>query len=101
MHEKLNSIEELAELREWMKGVPEQLAVQEVGHGLLMDRGHQGERGGIVNAMCGVSEANLQFFCLDVFTCNSTNSWVCIFAILKIFIFKYMYHKFNYLCKTK
>ncbi|XP_009915551.2 dynein axonemal heavy chain 1 [Haliaeetus albicilla] len=29
MHEKPNSIEELAELREWMKGVPEQLAVQE------------------------------------------------------------------------
>nr|XP_013047409.2 dynein axonemal heavy chain 1 isoform X1 [Anser cygnoides]XP_047928500.1 dynein axonemal heavy chain 1 isoform X1 [Anser cygnoides]XP_047928502.1 dynein axonemal heavy chain 1 isoform X1 [Anser cygnoides]XP_047928506.1 dynein axonemal heavy chain 1 isoform X1 [Anser cygnoides] len=28
MHEKPNSIEELAELREWMKGVPEQLAVQ-------------------------------------------------------------------------
>ncbi|NXX96308.1 DYH1 protein, partial [Centropus bengalensis] len=29
MHEKPNNIEELAELREWMKGVPEQLAVQE------------------------------------------------------------------------
>ncbi|NXR16043.1 DYH1 protein, partial [Semnornis frantzii] len=29
MHEKPNSIEHLAELREWMKGVPEQLAVQE------------------------------------------------------------------------
>ncbi|NWW95122.1 DYH1 protein, partial [Rhynochetos jubatus] len=29
MHKKPNSIEELAELREWMKGVPEQLAVQE------------------------------------------------------------------------
>ncbi|NWX92741.1 DYH1 protein, partial [Nothoprocta pentlandii] len=29
MHEKPNSIEELAELREWMKGVPEQLSVQE------------------------------------------------------------------------
>ncbi|XP_050760847.1 dynein axonemal heavy chain 1 [Gymnogyps californianus] len=29
MHEKPNSIEDLAELREWMKGVPEQLAVQE------------------------------------------------------------------------
>ncbi|NXN51379.1 DYH1 protein, partial [Rynchops niger] len=29
MHENPNSIEELAELREWMKGVPEQLAVQE------------------------------------------------------------------------
>ncbi|XP_053933024.1 dynein axonemal heavy chain 1 [Cuculus canorus] len=29
MHEKPNCIEELAELREWMKGVPEQLAVQE------------------------------------------------------------------------
>uniref|UniRef100_A0A8C3K8B9 Dynein axonemal heavy chain 1 n=1 Tax=Calidris pygmaea TaxID=425635 RepID=A0A8C3K8B9_9CHAR len=29
MHEKPNTIEELAELREWMKGVPEQLAVQE------------------------------------------------------------------------
>ncbi|XP_037242845.1 dynein heavy chain 1, axonemal [Falco rusticolus] len=29
MHEKPNSIEELAELQEWMKGVPEQLAVQE------------------------------------------------------------------------
>nr|XP_021152153.1 dynein heavy chain 1, axonemal [Columba livia] len=29
MHEKPNIIEELAELREWMKGVPEQLAVQE------------------------------------------------------------------------
>lgn len=41
MHEKPNSIEELAELREWIKGVPEQLAVQEVGHALLMDRGHQ------------------------------------------------------------
>ncbi|CAM5127475.1 unnamed protein product [Eretmochelys imbricata] len=29
MYEKPNSIEELAELREWMKGVPEQLKVQE------------------------------------------------------------------------
>ncbi|XP_025927284.1 dynein heavy chain 1, axonemal [Apteryx rowi] len=29
MHEKPNSIEELSELREWMKGVPEQLTVQE------------------------------------------------------------------------
>ncbi|NXE09964.1 DYH1 protein, partial [Lophotis ruficrista] len=29
MHEKPNTIEELAELRDWMKGVPQQLAVQE------------------------------------------------------------------------
>ncbi|NXD64149.1 DYH1 protein, partial [Eolophus roseicapillus] len=29
MHEKPNNIEELSELREWMKSVPEQLAVQE------------------------------------------------------------------------
>lgn len=43
MHEKPNSIEELAGLREWMKGVPEQLAVQEVGDDLLMDWGHQGK----------------------------------------------------------
>uniref|UniRef100_A0A8B9M6P2 Dynein axonemal heavy chain 1 n=1 Tax=Accipiter nisus TaxID=211598 RepID=A0A8B9M6P2_9AVES len=49
MHEKPNSIEELAELREWMKGVPEQLAVQEQ------------VRRKFVNVVCGVS-AELPFF---------------------------------------
>lgn len=46
MHEKPNIIEELAELREWMKGVPEQLAVQEVGRALLVDRGPWEKGGG-------------------------------------------------------
>jgi hypothetical protein len=30
IYEKPNSIEELAELREWMKGIPEKLAMLEV-----------------------------------------------------------------------
>lgn len=32
IYEKPNSIEELAELREWMKGIPEKLVVLEVRH---------------------------------------------------------------------
>lgn len=72
MHEKPNSIEELAELREWMKGVPEQLAVQEVGHALLMDREHQGKRAGDVSMQCVVSQKqNSSFF-----------AWMCMYARL-------------------
>lgn len=72
MHEKPNSIEELAELREWMKGVPEQLAVQEVGHALLMDRGHQGKGGGGLSMQCVVSQKQNFFFFF---------AWMCLHAM--------------------
>lgn len=42
MHERPTNIEELVELRDWLKGVPEQLAVQEVGQPPV-GTGHQGK----------------------------------------------------------
>lgn len=45
-----------------------------------------------VSAICGVSEAELKFVCLDVFACNAIDSWLCIFVIPKICIFKHTYH---------
>lgn len=59
MHERPKNIEELVELRDWLKGVPEQLAVQEVGQALLWTGASTEVRRKFVIAMCGVSEAEL------------------------------------------
>lgn len=72
MHEKPKNIEELTELRDWLKGVPEQLAVQQVRQALLWTGTSREVRRKFVNVMCGVSEAELLFFYLHVFACNAT-----------------------------
>lgn len=71
MHERPNNIEELVELRDWLKGVPEQLAAQEVGQALLWAGTSRQVRRKFVNVMCGVSEADLQVFYLHVFACSA------------------------------
>uniref|UniRef100_G1MWR4 Dynein axonemal heavy chain 1 n=1 Tax=Meleagris gallopavo TaxID=9103 RepID=G1MWR4_MELGA len=52
IHEAPNNIEELTELREWMKAVPEQLAVQEVGYALPMGTKGSGEKTCQCNVWC-------------------------------------------------
>lgn len=50
IYEKPNSIEELAELREWMKGIPEKLVVLEVRH----PHGSQGAGGLLSEILVGL-----------------------------------------------
>lgn len=67
IHEEPNNIEELTELREWMRAVPEQLAVQEVGHTLPM--GTEGSGGENLFVQCLVSQKQKSTFFAYVCLC--------------------------------
>lgn len=70
IHEAPNNIEELTELREWMKAVPEQLAVQEVGYALPMGTKGSGEKTCQCNVWC-LRSKNPFFLNLFVYVCKA------------------------------